>query len=345
MELEIFDNLPEIDQENNDPIVEFNNPEDKATEVLEQIGVVEEPTEDSEEVTSDEEAVGYYNTLVSKGFIEKSEDFKGTFDSLGEEISKSAIEIVSKSEDAISHVAEMIYTNAPDTLKKVLEFSFLKPEASKKELREFVEAFTSDDDTYLVPEVKNNTDARAYLETVLSKQLSEKAVTAALDELEDESPTALIEQANKQIGFYNEDLKLKNASKADALLNAERSAKKAKEDADRAFSESLQAELKGVEWQDKRKQTVTSYITSGKANQTIKEASLKPKAFLQLADLATYYDPKKEEFDLAAYIKQYASKEIKGIKDNVVKDNFKSAGGKGSSGSITPKEQKLEMLI
>lgn len=336
--LEFFDNLPEIEGNETEPIVEINRPEDPAPEVN-----IPDENQEEETVEQEVEAVGYYNTLVDKGFIEKSDDFKGTFDSLGEAIEKSALSIAAKSEEVMSSVAEAIYTNAPDTLKKVLEFSFLKPDATKQELKDFVDAFVSE--IPVVQEVKTNEDARKYLETTYSKTMNRVAVRAALDALEDESETALVEEANKQIGFHNADVKAKNSDKAEAILNETKRAKKEREEADLAFANSIYDEIKATDWQDKRKKTLTGFVSSGKANEVIKAASQKPKAFLQLADLATYYDPVKGEFDISAYVKQASTKAVEEMKNNAIKDNFKSTGGKGTTKTPQSDELKLEMII
>lgn len=346
MELELFDNLPDINETDinkDEPIVVVD-----PKEILGDEGAPDTDQKDSDKSEEqDPVAVGYYKTLVSKGFLEESEDFKGTFDSLGEFIEKSAVDIASKNEAVVQQVAESIWLNAPDNMKKILEFSFLKPDASLEELKEFFNDFVTSEEQPFVKEVKDTEEAKTYLESFYSKIMPGKyAVKAAIEAIEDEKgENALVEEANARIKAYNDELKSKTSDKVQSRLESERKAKADKEAADREFVNSVYTELKNTNWQDKRKTLLVDYISSGKANQVIKEASTKPKAFTQLANLATYFDPIKGEFDLSSFIKQYATEDVKKVKDNIIKDNFNSAGiSKGSPGE-GPEKTKLEFIL
>jgi len=360
--IELFDSLPEEGLELPDEILTINNPDDKPEDVgidlpddLEGTESPDEPTKEPDEEPdepeyseeADEAAIGYYKSLVSKGFLEESEEFDGTFDTLEQVMDKSLPKIAAESSEVLNYVAEQIYLNAPEPLQKILQFAFLKPDTNYDELKTFVNNLSPALEE--VPEVKDAQGARNYLEGEYSKMITNRtALKAALDTLEDSDEDTIVQEANVRIKATNADLKAQQKALSDRMIEDAKTAQENERAAQEQFSQSVYTELKNTGWTDKRQKSLSHFIGSGKVADTIRQASLNPKAFVQLADLATYFDAKKGEFDFKAYIDHYASSKVKDIKNSAFKDNFGSAGNRSKSSKskdTSGVEPKFEPII
>lgn len=290
---------------------------------------------------ADDQAIGLYKTLLEKGTIIEDEEnpFDGTWDSLDEHLSKIPYYERSK-----------IYSNAPEPLQKLLEFAFAdERNITRESIKEFINAYLEDTEEKIPQQFDSIDSAREYLKKEILAQgvMDEAEVDIALDALEEKEDdgAALIAKANA----IEKKKAEQKSDKHEQLLAQKRAEAKEAEEAQNKFAQEVSTVFDQTGWSKSRIDTVKRQLINRDTQKTFTTAWNSPKALVQLANLATFYDEKTGEFDLTKFVKQVASKSIKDLKNKQIKDNFTSKGSNAKSGSKIESQSsaidKLEAII
>lgn len=280
-------------------------------------------------VDSDEQAVLAFKTLVEKGVLPDDEAFEGTWESLE-----------SRMEDLPNLVAKSIINNAPELTRKVIEFSYLKDDITVSDLKNFVDSLI-DDNTEKTLNYDNIDEVKSYIESSYRKQgLSPRVIKAAITSLEDEDfdGTTLKEEAKTL--FEKE----KNTSKTDAILESQRQLKASQIEEQKIFINQVSEEIKATGWSDHKVKQVSEVLKNNKVVETIQQAFKNPKALIQLANLATYYDNEKNYFNFEEFVKKGTTTEVEKNKKSILRDSWNNSSSSSNIANIN-NNKKTEIGI
>lgn len=292
--------------------LDFSDDEDEDDDIL-SINDTKTNSEESDEegnpsVEADSDAVATFKTLVEKGILPDDDEFSGSWDDLDQRIS-SLPQIV----------AQSIINSAPDITQKIIEYSFLKDNITKEDLKTFINTYLEDIEEVPI-EDKDIDSIKHYIqEKYTSKGLSDKAISAIIRDLEDQDfdGQALISEAKK----LSED---KSDMKSDKLMQQAKEDQIRQQEEQIMFLESVANEIKATGWADTRINTIASYLRDNRVTQIIQNAFLNPKALVQLANFTTYYDERTNTFNFEEFAKQANTNKVENLKANLLKDNFKN---------------------
>lgn len=278
---------------------------------------------------AEDEAIGLYKTLIDKGILfEDSETpFDGTWDSLDKHI-----------ENLPEMVANSIIQQMPEAVQNLMDFALTKGEVTHEDLVEF---FKLQDEDHKSSNSKINTieAARSYMAKVMKAQSYEDdVIEATLDAMEDKGEFFLI---NKAKTHADKSVSQKSVAK----LEEEKAQKAANLAKQQEYFGKLNQELTNLGYTEKRNQAIKENLDPriiGHKNQAIQNS---PKAVLQLADFYSYFNQSTGVFDLEAYSKQVASKEVSEFKKNLTRDNFSSSGTKSSGRSHQTSNKSGDELV
>ena len=298
-----------------------DTPEEETSE--EPIEKEEEKEEVSDEIETDDDAIGVYKTLVDKGIVSESEDFKGTW----EEIDSMMDSLPEKAMDAVIE-------SMPDTAKSLVEFALNKPNVTLEDLKEFVSLVEKDQEVSLV--IDNLDKAKDLIRKEYGSSFDEDVIESMLDTLEDKGEDYVIKKAK--------ELQTKKELQAEKLLEATKSEKVAMLEQQKKFTQTLNTELSNLNYKPSRVQAIRQNLNPqviARKNEMIRQS---PKAILALADIYSYFNEETKEFDLSALSKETESKAASRIKDKMIRDNFNSSKGKGTAKSKKQNDFSFEDL-
>lgn len=284
-------------EEDDDDILSINDNKDDADE--------EEATQEG----ADSDALATFKTLVDKGILPDDDEFSGTWEDLDERMAALP-----------QLVAQSIISSAPDITQKIIEYSFLKDNITKEDLKTFINTYLEDIEEVPIEE-KDIDSVKHYIqEKYSSKGLSNTAITAIIRDLEDQDfdGQALINEAKK----LSED---KSDKKSDKLIEKAKEDQIRVQEEQRYFIESLANEIKATGWAETRINTIANYLQENRVSKIIQNAFLNPKALVQLANFTTYYDDKTNTFNFEEFAKQANTGKVESLKTNLLKDNFKNS--------------------
>jgi len=288
--------LPEL------PEVKFDSETEEETAETVTEDVAEEESE--EIVDGDPDAIAAFETFKKLGVVE-DEDFDGTFDSI-----QTALE--NREAKRSQEVAQSFVEQAPEVLRNLLKYAFAEYDATNsvdiKKMQEMFDAFKEDMGQEVISDEE---DARTYLEKLYSERgMKKAAVNAQLDALEDDGE--LLTEAKKEV-------EKNSAKKQEQLLEKQRSEREKVQREQEQFMGSIEKQIVDTGWKPERVKIVKH--TLAKSSEIMAQVSQSPAAIVQFADfLSTYKDGK---FNIEAYVKQAASKDIAKIKDNIVASSFR----------------------
>lgn len=281
----------------------------------------------------DEAATLFYQELVNNGIVQAEE---GKEEYSWEDVSSV---INNYKQELPKQIAEEIINSAPDLGKDLIDYVFSKGnDLSAKDLNQFMSQYLTDLND-INTEFKEVDQARNYLQSQYKAQgIRDTQIEVMLDALEDEGEEAVFEEANKY--------KTKNAenSKSKQMLNETKQSLQERQQAQEQFANSLMQELQNTKWKPQRIQKVQQDLVSGRTNELLSKASSHPKALIQLANLATYFDEQSGEFKFDDFIKQVVSPEAKSLKDKITKDMF-STGTNTKERASNPNRSKYSDLV
>lgn len=267
-------------------------------------GVEEEQT--TEEVAKDyganaeATAVVFYEDLVERGILSADSAFNGTWESLNTEL------------DAIPQKAvNTIIEEAPELTKQIIRFAFAGDEITKESLTNFMKTYLDEIDETPTQVIETMDEARDFL-TAQYKAEGKRAsvITSMLNALEDDD--ALLEEAQAEQAKTQEKTK---TSKSEALIAEAENSRIAREAQQAQFVATLSSEIEATGWQKTRQDKIKQTLGGNKLNTVLTEAASSPKALVQLADFATYWNPKTKQFDYTAFIAQNESKAAISLKE------------------------------
>jgi hypothetical protein len=287
----------------------------------------EEPAEFSEPATL------FYQELIDNGIATPQENKESySWDDVSEVINNYK-------EELPKQITEQLITSAPKLGQDLIDFVFSKGDSlSTEDLNSFMSQYIFDIQDVNV-EIKDVDSARTYLESKYTEQgIRKTQIEVMLDALEDEGEEAMLEEANK--------FKLKDAekSKSKQLLNETKQERLEIERRNREFAESLFTELNNTGWKSSRIQRIQQDLSTGKTNELLSKAGNSPKALIQLANLATYYNEKSGEFNFEDFLKQAISPQAKSLRDKITKDMF-STGTTTKEKSSNPNRSRFSDLV
>jgi hypothetical protein len=289
-------------------------------EVIEDADVEEEDIED--EVIEDEPEVDdeditpakiFYDFAVENGIISSDTQFDGNIDTIKKELENLPIRSFETAVSSLPEFAQAVVNyvfskdiNSVDdftefinnTIKPAYEGNEFNEDSARDYLREKYETmgvYANDDD----------------LEETLDLLEEKGTLVKTAKALADKDNIALKQTLNKQI---EEDKKAKIEEQRKQQEYAEQ------------FGKSINTTLSELPWADTRKREVLNNLKPdilNKKNDLIRQS---PKAIVQLADIYSYFDESKGEFDFSKLIDAKAeSKANSRTKDNYQKDKFSSA--------------------
>lgn len=301
----LFDDLLSFDEP-----VNLEEPVDKGV-------TEEEPNEDTpeeveastnDEVEEDERVKVLYDILVDSNIIPEDEEFQPTVENF---------------ESLVSELPEQMFMQAvstlPDFAQELLQLSLQKPDISVQDFAEFF------DNYYLRPSSLSQptTDDEAYefLKPVIMQTKlfpTEERATRYLDDLLQDG--LLLEKAQE---VYNEHMQAIEQEKQEQLEQV-RLQKQQSEQERVQFYEQLYDTVQSLDWDPSRKEAVLENLKPEEAMRKNDLISRSPKALAQLADIYSYFDESKGEFDFSELGIRKVSKQLKSTKENIERDKISS---------------------
>lgn len=246
----------------------------------------------------------FYNFLVENKFIDNDEEFDGSPEKL-----ESYMQTIGY--QAFNKVAE----NMGEDGKNLLRFALsLGEDATKERLQEFFSVRAN------IPEIDFNDydEVRAFLKDfyIATNQYDEDDVDDRIEILEKKGK--LNEYAERH---YNELMNNVSAYEEQQIQEEQR-----KQQAKQEVFNSVRSELMSYDWSLEKKKQVADKLNSKEFKRVNSMIQSSPKALIQLADLYTYFDEEKKEFDLSRLVdKRQATKEAQKKLDNIEKNSFSSS--------------------
>lgn len=289
-------NEPDIDDV--EDVVEESIEEDEEEEyVPEKIETQEEDGETTPEHV-------FYNFLVEQKFIDEDEEFDGTPEKLEHYMQNIGYY-------AFNKVAENLGDDGKNLLKYALA---LGEDASKEKLQEFFSVRAQ------VPEVDfdDEDEVKAFLKDyyLATNQYNEDDVDDRIEFLETKGKLSSFAEKH-----YNELIENINAYEEQQI-----SIEQQKQQAKQELFNSVKTELMSYDWSLEKKKQVADKLNNKEFRRINNMIQQSPKALIQLADLYTYFDEEKQEFDLSNLVqkRQTTSKAQKAL-DNLEKNSFSSS--------------------
>lgn len=301
----LFDDLLSFDEP-----VNLEEPVDKGVTEEEAVEDTPEEVEAStdDEVEEDERVKVLYDILVDSNIIAEDEEFQPTVENF---------------ESLVSELPEQMFLQAvstlPDFAQELLQLSLQKPDISVQDFAEFFENY------YLRPSALSQptTDDEAYefLKPVIMQTKlfpTEEKATRYLDDLLQDG--LLLEKAQE---VYNEHMQAIEQERQEQLEQV-RLQKQQSEQERVQFYEQLYDTVQSFDWDPSRKEAVLENLRPEEAMRKNDLISRSPKALAQLADIYSYFDESKGEFDFSELGIRKVSKQLKSTKENIERDKISS---------------------
>lgn len=246
----------------------------------------------------------FYNFLVEQQFIDEDEEFDGTPEKLEHYMQNIGYY-------AFNKVAENLGDDGKNLLKYALS---LGEDASKERLQEFFSVRAQ------VPDVDfdDENEVKAFLKDyyLATKQYNEDDVDDRIEFLEAKGKLSSFAEKH-----YNELLENINAYEEQQI-----SVEQQKQQAKQELFNNVRSELMSYEWSLEKKKQVADKLNNKEFRRINNMIQQSPKALIQLADLYTYFDEEKQEFDLSNLIqKRQATNKAQKSLDNLEKNSFSSS--------------------
>ena len=241
-------------------------------------------------------------------------------------------------ERAAETVLTGLVESTPELGRNLVAFVLNKGEdLTKDDLQAFYTSYLQEIDiSDLSFSAENEDEARAYLEEKYKeKGLRPSVIKTSLDALDVEN--ALIEEANK---YLEDDKKAVTTTKKVEETKEQRAKRLAEE---KQFVTTVTTSIKESNWKPEKKQQVASIIKNNEIVDFANEALNDPTLMVKFAELLTYYNKEKKEFNLEALGKKEATKQVEKTKDSIFANFMKSQGSTktadDSTGGEKPKEK------
>jgi len=273
---------------------------------------------DTTDVNSDEEdesAVKYfYDFVVENGIIDEIQDFDGSIETLKKEI-----------EDLPFKSFKRAVNTLPEISQKLVNYVFAKEDVTLEDIKSFL-----DDDLSSTVDMVNIQDTES-ARSFLQQQYTKMNIYSDTDDMEEaidllEERGTLIKTAKQLADKVNNEVRRELDAKLEMAEKEKQARIQAAKEENERFINGINTQLEELPWSNTRKQAVIENLKPDiiqKKNEMIRQS---PKAIVQLADLYSYFDEKKGEFDFRKLIDDKAtSKQNVEKKTRMQEDKFSSA--------------------
>lgn len=309
MEINFDELIPIVGEENVIPTVEEETitesiKDDSSKEIIEDEETVEPEENDESENEDFTVSTRFYKEIASHGYVEDDKD-QYTYDDIDKLITK----------DLPEKITSEIIESTPEIGRQLMDYVFTKgKDLNKEDLTNFVNTYLTDLDSQSIT-IDSDESARSYLKDVYSKQgFKETVVEVMLDTLEDEN------ELQKEAKSHLEN----SPKKSDELLNQEKINQQELQKQNEMYIQSINEEFNSLDWDTRKVNRLKQNLFNGTVASILTKASKSPKATVQLADIADYWDDKTESFNFDKLIQKANSKETKSLKDRIEADMFNS---------------------
>lgn len=300
MTTNLDDLIPVVDFEN---FIEEENIEETA-DTSENIVADTSDLETSSTENTDEVATLFFNKLVEEGITKAQEDKESyTWDDITQTLDYYKRVLPEQ-------IADSLVEDLPQEAKQLVEYVLLNREnITKDKLTEFYEEYLEDINKN---SISTSEEAKRYLTKAYSKNFEPEEVQAMIDSLEDKGEEALLKQVNKI------------KSKVSSTIQSSRNNRDLQTQQQNQFVKNIYQELNNTDWNPNKIRSIRNSLINGETNNILNQVRQSPKAIIQLADFASYYDADKQEFDFTKFINKQNSKEVTSLKNRIEKDMFTS---------------------
>lgn len=301
------------DQENQDVEEQEETVEQEETDDVDET----EESEDTEDVESeeDETASAFYENLVSRNILQEGLDIKN-WDDLDTALDQLEQDLPKK-------VEESILNRVPEKGKLLMEYVLTKGASlTTEDLESFYKEYLEEINESEITDVNK---AREVLKKVYSGKFDDDTIEIMLDSLEDKG--TLLDKANAE-----------KPNKVKQIIESTKEEVAQKEQDNVEYVQNINNAFEDFTWAKSHKEKIHEQLFSGKTEKLIQEIAKKPKALVELANLLSYYDPKKETFNIETFVNQVNTKKVNSLKETV-------KAKMGNSQTSTKANKKQETLI
>jgi hypothetical protein len=300
---------------------------------------VEETIEDEviEEVEEEESSSGakvFYDFITENGLIDEIENFDGNVETLKQHLEQLPVKSFKRAVDSL-----------PEFAQQIVNYAFSKELSNLDDFKDFMENVVKP--AYSQVNVDDVESARTYLQskyTEMGIYAEEDDLLEAIDLLEEKGN--LLKTAKSLADKDNEasrkalELKVKEAE--ETKVN---SASKLKEEQEK-FSKGIEDTFKELNWKEERKKAVFQNLQADVVNRKNNLIRKSPKAIVQLADIYSYFNEEKGEFDFSKLIDVKAqSKQTVNKKEDIQRDKFSSSLASLGKETVSKKNKSLLEVI
>lgn len=289
----------------------------------------EESVESSEE---DENAVKYfYDFIVENGIIEELEEFDGSIETLRKEIEQLPYKSFKRAVETL-----------PEISQKVVNYVFAKEDLDLDGLKSFLEEDVRGLSNEIV--ISDEESARSFLE----KQYRQMKIYADDDDMEEaidllEERGTLIKTAKQLANKVNEEIKSEFDNKIKQMENEKQERFRLQQEQNEKMIQSINTTLEELPWNNNRKKAVIENLKPEVLHSKNEKIRMSPKAIVQLADLYSYFDEEKGEFNFQKLIDDKAASKVNTeTKRRMQEDKFSSAVG--ALGKQLPNRKEKSIL-
>lgn len=317
-----FELLPILDD-----VLETQSNEDQEDQELEEVDQPVEQEEETEieddeeseseesETEEDETASAFYENLVARNILQEGLDIKN-WDDL--DVALDQLE-----QDLPRKVEESILNRVPEKGKLLMEYVLTKGDSlTTEDLESFYKEYLEEINESEITDVNK---AREVLKKAYSGKFDDDTIEIMLDSLEDKG--TLIDKANAE-----------KPNKVKEIIESTKEEIAKKEQANVEYVQNINDAFEDFTWAKSHKEKIHEQLFSGQTEKLIQEIAKKPKALVELANLLSYYDPKKETFNIETFINQVNTKKVNSLKETV-------KAKMGNSQTSTKANKKQETLI
>ena len=308
-----------------DDLIGENEPLPVEQEV-EETPVKEEETEETgsdEDYQVDDRVKVLYDILVDTNVIDSVEGFQPTVEHF-EELVESLPE----------HFFMQAVSNLPEHLQVLLEYGMNNPQASISDMSEFFSRYVEPAE-YAEPDTDE--EAMDYLKPILMENKlfpTEAKVDKYLQELLEEG--ILLDKAKELFNEYQES----RAAEMQEQIEQVKLAKEQAVEQQKEYYAQLYDTVQELDWDKDRKNVILDNLRPDEVQRKNSLIMQSPKAVVQLADIYSYFDEEKGEFDFSQFGIRKMSKKLEEQKTKIQGDKISShlsnlkTGQQGSSGSF-----------
>lgn len=263
----------------------------------------------------------FYNKLVEEGIADEVKD-KSEY--TWEDIDST---IQNYKNNLPDQIAQTLINQLPEEAQDLIDYVLNKPNLTKEDLSSFYQEYLEDASSM---NVNDDESARKVLYKEYSKSFRKSAVEAMLDALEDDGE--LINEAKKLQPKYKEKLNSLKESNKESKLRQEQFAT----DLNKEFSEST--------WSNSKVRQLKKDLFTGRTNEILNDIKGSPKAIIQLADFATYYNAETKSFDFDKFVQKAQQKDVKTFRQRI-EEELSGSGSSTKSIRIKNKSYSIDDLI